>query len=100
MSLEQFSPRTRDWFKAAFTEPTPAQAQAWPAIASGEHVLISAPTGSGKTLAAFLWAIDRLASQPGGEEGRVELGERGREGRAGSGGASVAGTSASCTCRR
>ncbi len=64
MSLEQFSPRTRDWFKAAFTEPTPAQAQAWPAIASGEHVLISAPTGSGKTLAAFLWAIDRLASQP------------------------------------
>ena len=65
MALEQFSPRTREWFKAAFTEPTPAQEQAWPAIASGEHVLISAPTGSGKTLAAFLWAIDRLASQPG-----------------------------------
>ncbi len=70
MALEQFSRRTRDWFKAAFTEPTPAQAQAWPAIASGEHVLISAPTGSGKTLAAFLWAIDRLAGRPGeGEEG-------------------------------
>ncbi len=65
MSLEQFSPRTREWFAGAFTAPTPAQAQAWPAIASGEHVLISAPTGSGKTLAAFLWAIDRLASQPG-----------------------------------
>ena len=64
VSLEQFSPRTRDWFKAAFTAPTPAQSQAWPAIASGEHVLISAPTGSGKTLAAFLWAIDRLASRP------------------------------------
>src|SRR5581483_5703126 len=62
MSLEQFSPRTREWFAGAFTAPTPAQAQAWPAIASGEHVLISAPTGSGKTLAAFLWAIDRLAS--------------------------------------
>ncbi len=61
MSLEQFSPRTRDWFQSAFDGPTPAQAQAWPAIASGEHVLISAPTGSGKTLAAFLWAIDRLA---------------------------------------
>ena len=64
MSLELFTPRTREWFSAAFTEPTPAQAQAWPAIASGEHVLISAPTGSGKTLAAFLWAIDKLASQP------------------------------------
>jgi ATP-dependent helicase Lhr and Lhr-like helicase len=63
--LEQFSPRTRDWFAGAFSGPTPAQAQAWPAIASGEHVLISAPTGSGKTLAAFLWAIDRLANQPG-----------------------------------
>ena len=62
--LEQFSPATRTWFEAAFNAPTPAQEQAWPAIASGEHVLISAPTGSGKTLAAFLWAIDRLAAEP------------------------------------
>ena len=44
-------------------EPTAAQAQAWPAIASGEHTLISAPTGSGKTLAAFLWGIDRLVAR-------------------------------------
>jgi ATP-dependent helicase Lhr and Lhr-like helicase len=69
MALEQFSPRTREWFASAFSAPTPAQAQAWPAIASGEHVLISAPTGSGKTLAAFLWAIDRLASQPAETQG-------------------------------
>src|ERR1700753_1582423 len=62
--LEAFSPATRDWFSRAFDAPTAAQAQAWPAIASGEHVLISAPTGSGKTLAAFLWAIDTLASEP------------------------------------
>jgi len=61
VSLEDFSPRTRDWFTGAFAEPTAAQNQAWPAIASGGHVLISAPTGSGKTLAAFLYAIDRLA---------------------------------------
>ena len=73
MSLEHFSTRTREWFAGAFTEPTPAQAQAWPAIASGEHVLISAPTGSGKTLAAFLWAIDRLASQPASGEKRIGL---------------------------
>ena len=45
--------------------PPPRRMQAWPAIASGEHVLISAPTGSGKTLAAFLWAIDRLAAGSG-----------------------------------
>jgi ATP-dependent Lhr-like helicase len=62
VSLAAFSPLVRDWFTAAFEQPTPAQAQAWPAIASGEHVLISAPTGSGKTLAAFLWAIDRLSA--------------------------------------
>ena len=64
MPLRAFSPRTRDWFEGAFAQPTAAQEQAWPAIASGEHVLISAPTGSGKTLAAFLWAIDQLASDP------------------------------------
>src|SRR5580693_7163023 len=61
MPLSSFSPRVRAWFEAAFAAPTPAQAQAWPAIARGEHVLVSAPTGSGKTLAAFLWALDRLS---------------------------------------
>jgi ATP-dependent Lhr-like helicase len=61
--LDAFSPVTRDWFKQAFAAPTAAQTQAWPAIASGEHVLISAPTGSGKTLAAFLWAIDQLVQE-------------------------------------
>jgi ATP-dependent Lhr-like helicase len=64
MALDVFSPRTRAWFEGAFAAPTAAQTQAWPAIASGEHVLISAPTGSGKTLAAFMYAIDRLASDP------------------------------------
>jgi ATP-dependent Lhr-like helicase len=64
MPLSAFTPAVRDWFTGAFEAPTPAQAQAWPAIATGEHVLISAPTGSGKTLAAFLWALDRLAREP------------------------------------
>src|ERR671939_1181827 len=63
--LEVFSPRTRAWFAGVFAEPTPAQALGWPAIASGEHVLIQAPTGSGKTLAAFLYGIDRLSSEAG-----------------------------------
>src|SRR5215216_5635191 len=64
-ALAPFSPKTRAWFERAFGEPTPAQAQGWPAIASGEHVLIQAPTGSGKTLAAFLYGIDRLNARPG-----------------------------------
>ena len=63
MPLSSFTPRARRWFETAFAAPTPAQAQAWPAIARGEHVLLSAPTGSGKTLAAFLWALDRLTDQ-------------------------------------
>ncbi len=36
-------------------------------------MLISAPTGSGKTLAAFLWAIDRLASEREQGEGATGL---------------------------
>ena len=62
--LDGFSEATRAWFTASFAAPTPAQAQAWASIGRGEHTLVIAPTGSGKTLAAFLWAIDRLASEP------------------------------------
>ncbi|MCW3048058.1 MAG: associated domain protein, partial [Solirubrobacterales bacterium] len=64
MPLSAFTPVVRDWFQRAFDAPTPVQAEAWPAIATGEHVLISAPTGSGKTLAAFLWGLDRLTAAP------------------------------------
>src|SRR6266850_8564431 len=65
MPLATFSPPVREWFEQAFAAPTPAQHKAWPAIARGENVLLSAPTGSGKTLAAFLWALDRLVAEPG-----------------------------------
>ena len=60
MPLDTFHPAVAAWFRRAFDAPTPAQAEAWPAIASGRHTLIAAPTGSGKTLAAFLAAIDDL----------------------------------------
>src|SRR4051794_40799591 len=62
--LAPFSPAVRDWFRASFEAPTDAQARGWEAISSGEHALIHAPTGSGKTLAAFLWTLDRLATDP------------------------------------
>ena len=64
-----FSPATLEWFTGTFAAPTPAQAQAWSAIARGDNTLVIAPTGSGKTLAAFLWAIDRLANEPAGGPG-------------------------------
>jgi ATP-dependent Lhr-like helicase len=62
--LASFTPQVRDWFTRSFERPTEAQARAWPAIASGQNVLVSAPTGSGKTLAAFLWGLDRLVAEP------------------------------------
>ena len=61
-ALRLFHPLVASWFAECVGVPTAAQQQAWPRIADGEHVLITAPTGSGKTLTAFLWAIDRLVT--------------------------------------
>ena len=63
-ALGPFSPAVREWFRATFDAPTQAQADGWAAISQGRHTLIHAPTGSGKTLAAFLWTLDRLATEP------------------------------------
>ncbi len=65
-----FHPAVAAWFDRSFSAPTAAQAEAWPAIQAGRHVLIAAPTGSGKTLAAFLAAIDGLVRQ-GVDGGRL-----------------------------
>src|SRR3954462_14926014 len=65
---DRFSPAPAAWFRSSFSAPTTAQAGAWDAISSGHHTVVVAPTGSGKTLSAFLWAIDRMASQPVPEE--------------------------------
>ena len=56
----QFHPWVAKWFEERVGQPTDVQEQAWPKIASGDHLLITAPTGSGKTLAAFLWALNQL----------------------------------------
>ncbi len=61
--LGLFHEATARWFKDSVGEPTAVQQEAWPAIAGGGHVLVSAPTGTGKTLAAFLVWIDRLKQQ-------------------------------------
>ena len=60
--LEQFDPEIRRWFSDTYRTPTDIQARSWPEIATGAHVLITAPTGSGKTLTAFLWAINAFAT--------------------------------------
>ncbi len=74
-----FHQATRGWFTQVFDGPTPAQSQAWPAIARGENTLLLAPTGSGKTLAAFLVAIDRIMF-PREEQQRCEESQPQREG--------------------
>jgi ATP-dependent helicase Lhr and Lhr-like helicase len=61
--LDSFHPAVASWFTRTFEAPTPAQSDAWPAIQSGQNVLVAAPTGSGKTFAAFLAAIDQLVKE-------------------------------------
>jgi ATP-dependent Lhr-like helicase len=58
-----FHPVVASWFERRFARPTAVQERAWPLIASGQDVLLTAPTGSGKTLAAFLAALDSLTRQ-------------------------------------
>ena len=41
-----FHPVVETWFERRFGAPTPAQLQAWPLIAGGRDVLVTAPTGS------------------------------------------------------
>jgi len=68
--LELFENEGAKWFKNTFGEPTPIQKEAWPLIAEGKHVLVSAPTGTGKTLSAFFVFLDRMKKQA--EEGTLK----------------------------
>ncbi len=74
--LDSFSAPVRAWFIETFGQPTPPQAQGWPAIQRRENTLILAPTGSGKTLAAFLWGIDEILRELT-EEGIGDQGDPG-----------------------
>lgn len=68
--LNLFRKETAEWFAGALGEPTPVQREAWPMIAAGKHVLVSAPTGTGKTLSAFLVFLDQMKRQA--EEGLLK----------------------------
>ncbi|MFI5368388.1 MAG: DEAD/DEAH box helicase, partial [Spirochaetia bacterium] len=61
-ALSLFHPLISSWFLESVGTPTDVQERAWPEIARGAHVLVSAPTGTGKTFSAFLWGINQLAT--------------------------------------
>lgn len=48
--LPLFHPRIGIWFSEKVGTPTDIQERAWPDIALGRHVLVTALTGCGKTL--------------------------------------------------
>ena len=56
-----------------YTEPTPIQAQAIPAVLAGRDVLGGAQTGTGKTAGFTLPILQKLAEQPGGPHGRTPV---------------------------
>lgn len=59
-ALASLAQPLRAWFTRRFGAPTPAQRHAWPVLAAGHSLLLSAPTGTGKTLAAFLPIFSQL----------------------------------------
>jgi len=68
--LKLFHSKTQKWFAHTLGEPTSVQKEAWPGIAAGQHVLVSAPTGTGKTLSAFLVFLDQMKTQA--QEGNLK----------------------------
>ena len=56
-----------------YTEPTPIQAQAIPAVLAGRDVLGGAQTGTGKTAGFTLPILQKLADQPSGPHSRTPI---------------------------
>ncbi len=64
-ALSSLSDDLAQWFVRNYDSPTRAQRFAWPTLAQGHNLLLTAPTGSGKTFAAFLPIITQILTDPG-----------------------------------
>src|SRR5437764_659796 len=56
-----------------YTEPTPIQAQAIPAVLTGRDLVATAQTGTGKTAAFLLPVLHRILSKPRGATGALVI---------------------------
>ena len=56
-----------------YTEPTPIQAQAIPAVLAGRDLMGGAQTGTGKTAGFTLPILQQLAGQAAGTHGRTPV---------------------------
>src|SRR5262245_62111517 len=63
-ALSSLSDDVALWFARHYESPTLAQRFAWPSLAQGQNLLLTAPTGGGKTLAAFLPILAQLRAEP------------------------------------
>lgn len=59
--------------ESGYTEPSPIQAQAIPAVLSGQDVLASAQTGTGKTASFVLPILQKLQQLPQVRNNRVQV---------------------------
>jgi len=72
-SLGLAEPLLRAVHEQGYTNPTPIQAQAIPAVLSGGDLLAGAQTGTGKTAGFTLPMLHRLASKPAVRDARGRL---------------------------
>lgn len=72
-SLGLIEPLIRAINELGYTEPSPIQAQAIPAILNGKDVLASAQTGTGKTASFVLPILQKINSQPRASGNRTRV---------------------------
>ncbi|MGL6029029.1 MAG: DEAD/DEAH box helicase [Legionella sp.] len=71
--LGLIEPLLRAINESGYTEPSPIQAQAIPAVLQGKDVLASAQTGTGKTASFVLPLLQKLSTQPRAKSNRARV---------------------------
>ncbi|CAM3004419.1 DEAD/DEAH box helicase [Legionella worsleiensis] len=72
-SLDLIEPILKAVEESGYTQPSPIQAQAIPAVLRGSDVLASAQTGTGKTASFVLPVLQQLSSKPRAKNNRTRV---------------------------